>query len=131
MMRKKILLAIILVTLLPIQANASWVIWGGNDQKEVYFENSRVVKNSNSIDFWIKVVWLKPWASIEGKMLISSLKKYRIDCKNETIALLATNEFADAEATRYIGEQKFPNPEIKYIFPGTDDDFYMKKICNK
>lgn len=128
---KKTLLTVILASLLPIQANASWIIWGGNDQKEVYFENTRVVKNSNSIDFWIKVVWLKPWASIEGKMLVSSLEKYRIDCKNETIALLATNEFADAAATRYIGEQKFPNPEFKHIAPGSDGEFYMKKICSK
>ncbi|QWE13966.1 surface-adhesin E family protein [Polynucleobacter sp. AP-Sving-400A-A2] len=128
---KKIILIAIFATLLPIQANASWVIWGGNDQKEVYFENTRVVKNLKSIDFWIKVVWLKPWASIEGKMLISSMQKYRIDCKNEQIALLATNEFADAEATKYIGEQKFPNPEFKHIAPGSDDEFYMKKICNR
>lgn len=125
---KRTLLAIGLL-LSASAALAEWEQIAAFEDRYIFIESSRIRKNGNTVKFWTMYSY-NTYQDMLGANFLSTITLNELDCKNESIRVLARSDYSEKMAGgKSISSFDNPGRWIN-IAPGTIADHYLDRYCH-
>ncbi|MEI7530372.1 MAG: surface-adhesin E family protein [Betaproteobacteria bacterium] len=126
---KLLLLALALLT--PHFSNAEWILVKEDDDKSVYYDPTRTLRNDLYVQVWVLANWGVVQTTKNAKSYQSVLSLQQYACSENKFIALSHNLFEKPDGTGTL-VYKTSDQAWKYVLPNGDyQDEVFKLVCLK
>lgn len=126
MKRKPLLLAVSLLLVQPCAFSADWFHAGSDSQVNAYIDRDSILREGNSVHFWVKEIYKKPQKYIDTPLYMTKAKMLA-DCVNKSITVeymvLYKNKTGDSF------KRWKPDNEMDPVIPDTITESEVTMAC--